>query len=274
MKIEYLPHENEIVKKKFRKDGKQYYRSTCRSCGKIVEYSHGGKPSECPYCSCDDYVKPITETRLFRLQDKYLKTRDDSILWSMFIIFREYSASLIKKSLPSTFTYHYQKVEEKASDLALIMFEEYKNKSHFKIMKSFGAYLNTKVPQVLWNKRDQNEENHESLSAEYFEGSDVEVQEVYNKLEMTSLSSEYQEYLEKKRDKKELYNGINQVLEQIFKEIKNNYENYYYILSVIGVWHYIKKQGHMENFYDTFGINVKEAVDRSMVLFYEFLQEH
>ena len=133
MEINYLPHEQEITKKKYRRKGQQFYRSTCRSCGGIVEYAHGEKPSHCPHCKEDDYIKPVTETRLFLLQDKYLKTRDDSILWSMYILFKEYSVSMIKKSLPSTFSYHYQDVEEKAGDLALIMFEQYKNKPNFQI---------------------------------------------------------------------------------------------------------------------------------------------
>ena len=73
MKLEKLPHENEVLKYKFKKNGKQYYRNTCRTCGSHIEYTHGKKPLVCPKCGDPDYIKPITETRLFLLQKKYMQ---------------------------------------------------------------------------------------------------------------------------------------------------------------------------------------------------------
>ena len=87
MKVNKLPHENTVIKKKFRKGGKQYYQNTCRACGKHIEYTHGDKPVICPYCGEEDYIKPLTETRLFLLQKTYLENRNDEVLWSMYILF-------------------------------------------------------------------------------------------------------------------------------------------------------------------------------------------
>jgi predicted RNA-binding Zn-ribbon protein involved in translation (DUF1610 family) len=273
METNKLPHETNVVKKKYRKEGRQYYKNTCRSCGKHIEYKHGDKPAICPYCGEEDYIKPLTETRLFLLQKKYLKTREDEVLWSMYVLFREYSASLIKKSLPSTFTYHYQDVEEKASELALIMFEQYKNKPNFEIIKSFGAYLNSKVPQVLWNKREKNEQSHTSIYAHVCEG-EHEVIHMTDYFGYDPIFKEYNEYFKEKQKTKDLYDGISKLLSTIFDRIKDNQDVYYYILSMIGICRFIKKSGRIEEFYEAFGSKVKPLVDKTMVLIYQFLKEY
>jgi predicted RNA-binding Zn-ribbon protein involved in translation (DUF1610 family) len=273
MKTNKLPHETNVIKKKYRKEGRQYYKNTCRSCGKHIEYKHGDKPAICPYCGEEDYIKPLTETRLFLLQKKYLKTREDEVLWSMYVLFREYSVSLIKKSLPSTFTYHYQDVEEKASELALIMFEQYKNKPNFEIIKSFGAYLNSKVPQVLWNKREKNEQSHTSIYAHVCEG-EHEVIHMTDYFGYDPIFKEYNEYFKEKQKTKDLYDGISKLLSTIFDRIKDNQDVYYYILSMIGICRFIKKSGRIEEFYEAFGSKVKPLVDKTMVLIYQFLKEY
>lgn len=271
-----LPYEKKIIKGKSKdENGRVVYESTCALCGKVVSYIHGEKPELCPYCNQEDYIKPKTETRLFRLQDQWLDTRDKEVLGSMYLIMVEYAQSLIKKSLPPTFIYHYDKVDEKASDAANLIIDYYLSKPHFKIEKSFGGYINTKIREVLWNKKDQEEDNHESIYQVVSDDVDKEILEVTDVLGLNSLFGNFEEYVQRERDKDYMLQGLKSIVKSISERIKNDHGNYYQIITLVGINYFIRNQSDMIKFYDIYkDEKVKQLIDKSMLIVYEFIKEH
>lgn len=270
-----LPFEQPITKKKYRKNGDVYYENSCVLCEKIVTYKHGEKPEICPYCKQEDYVKPTTETRLFHLQNKFLDNRDKEILGSMYILMKDYAGSLIKKVLPRSFTYHYDKVDEKASDAVNTIIDYYLNNEMFQIEKSFAGYINTKVREVLWSKKNQQEDNHESIYSYINSDIETEILNAATILDLDSLFPQFDEYLDREQTKSEILEGIEALIESIAERIKEEYGYYYQLLSLLGVYFYVINQGDIGKFYDNFqNIQIKELVDKCMVIVYEFIKEH
>ena len=271
-----LPYEDKIVKRKSKdKEGRVQYESTCALCGRVVTYAHGEKPLVCPYCSQEDYIKPKTETRLFRLQDEWIRTRNNEVLGSLYLIMVDYAQSLIKKSLPATFTYHYSQIDEKASDAANLIIEYYLSKPHFQIEKSFGGYINTKIREVLWNKKDQEEDNHESIHSFINDEVDKEILEVTNVLGLDSLFGDFEEYTQRERDKDYMLNGLKSIIKSISTKILKDYGAYYQLITLIGIKYFIENQSDMKKFYAIYSEKIiKKLIDKSMLIVYEFIKEH
>jgi len=271
-----LKHEDPIIKEKYKSNGKVVYKNTCSYCGNIVEYEHGKKPEKCPHCNKESYIKPFTETRLFRLQQKYIETKNKEILGNMFIILKSYSSSLIKKLLPRTFTYHYEKVEEKASDATNLIMRYYLTNDNFSIEQSFAGYLNTKIREVLWNKKDQDEDNHLSIHSYVSEEIDKEIIDTTNLLGLESLYDEtFEKYLEEQSGKHNLLEGLKKIIELISQRIFEEYGRNYQLIILMGISHYIDNQGKMKNFYEMYSDDeIQDLVDRAMILIYEYIKEH
>jgi DNA-directed RNA polymerase subunit RPC12/RpoP len=271
-----LPFEKLIIKKKQKtRDGKVLYKNTCAYCGDVVDYIHGMKPEVCPYCNSEDYIKPVTETRLFLLQKEFFKHKNKEVLGSMYLIMVEYAESLVKKTLPDTFKRHFNKVKEKATDAVNLVISYYLEKPGFKIEKSFAGYLKTKIKQVLWNKKLQNEENHESIYGVINENIDKEILQLPDVLGFETLFPHYSDYRQREHDKEELIKGLENVIETISNTIGIEYNSYYKLLTLIGIFQYITNQGQLEKFYATFGaLDLKELINKSMVIVYEFLKDH
>lgn len=271
-----LPYEDKIIKRKSKDENNRVvYESTCALCGQVVSYTHGEKPDVCPHCHQEDYIKPKTETRLFRLQDQWLATKDKEILGSMYVLMSEYTQSLIKKSLPNTFTYHYDLIEEKASDAVNLIIDYYISKPHFKIEKSFGGYINTKIREVLWNKKDQEEDNHESIYQSVNEDVEKEMLEVTDVLGLNSLFGNFEEYIQRERDKDYMLQGLQSIVKSMSDRIKDDHGYYYQIITLIGVKHFIINQSDMKKFYEIYkDETIKELIDKCMLIIYEFIKEH
>lgn len=138
------------------------YNKICAYCGVSISYRRGEKPDSCPGCGKERWLKPETETKLFLLQKKYLKTRDSYILGSMYLILKSYASSIIKKVVSGKFRYDFDWLAMKAHDATNRLLIYYLAKPNFKVEQSFGSYLQWKVKEVLYTNK--NEENHDSLN--------------------------------------------------------------------------------------------------------------
>ncbi len=283
--MKMFSYEEYITQEKFKVKDKVFYRQTCSFCGNIVEFFHGEKPSTCPHCNKENYIKPFTETRLFLLQKKFLesgskiKYRNKQILSSMYQLLMEYSQSIVKKELPNTFTHHYEKVEEKAHDAVNLIISQFLEKEDFKIEVSFGGLLKFKVREVLFAPKIKKEECHESIHHHITEGIEKEILEASDILNIENISSpnntqSYFDYELTDSYKVQLLEKIKKLFDKIISELKTNFNIYYVLLTVIGILVWIKKSGDMEEFYDNFGTESKDLIDKSMVFFYEMLQEN
>ncbi len=273
---------NTNVHKKNRIDGKIEYEKICVYCTKDVKYFHGKKPQVCPHCGESDYIKPPTETRLFLLQDKYFQNRDSKYLSEMFIILKTYAASIIKKNLPKDFIYHYDQLDEKAQDAATLFIEYYLVHNNFRVEKSFGGYLQWKVKEVLWNKKLQREEDHESLnylSTKAWKDSDhaqVIDRTMFANMKPLYGADEDHTLVPHINNTEDLILGIESIINGSMIEIKKLYiSNYYILIILFGICLIMegKTDVYMDKFYHYFGSEIKKDVDKIKLLIYRFIKE-
>jgi hypothetical protein len=266
------------VNSKKRIDGKTKYEKICVYCTKEVTYFHGRKPQQCPHCGADNYIKPPTETDLFLLQSKYHKTKDQKYLEKMFIILKSYAASIIKKNLPKDFVYHYDKLDEKAQDAASLFIEYYLVHDNFVVEKSFGGYLQWKVKEVLWNKKAQREEDHESLNSTFMsdDSHSKELLDVTTFAHITPLYGTVEDHtIDKTTDQNDLVEGIMNIIEQSMIQLYKLYSKTQalLILNAICLTMEGKTDLYMDKYYHQFGSFLKEDVDLVKLLIYRFIKE-
>lgn len=288
--IEKIPEFNT---KQVDSAGNVVYSVVCAYCGREVQYRHSEKPAKCPHCGSTDYRKPKTETMLFNLQRQYLDGRDQETLSRMYLILCDYAKSIIKKHLPRNFTYHYGHVEEKATDAANLLIENYLSKNQFKVENSFAGYLQWRVKEVLWNKRTRREEDHESLNAhiEKEDSSSPELVDLANQLDEQPVSgfslghpqgqtSQVETtVLTNEALRGDLQAGLYELLSRMLTQIGQEYSTLtkYIVLGALCLrierGYYQDGEAALNRYYVRFGTETKELVDKAMLLFYRFIKE-
>lgn len=268
-----------VVKDKKKTEKGSFYRRTCSYCGNVVEFFHSKKPDVCPFCGSTNYIKPKTETKLFLLQKKYFETKDRDYLARMYEILVQYARSKIKTELgrKQITKYHYEGIDMKAMDAASLIIEQYLIRPSFKIDQSFSGYLDYKIPEVLYNKKERREEAHISYNATVFdsEGEEVELQDLGKDFNFSYIFGDENEYLQRLLDKRELFSGLEKILNQIVKNVTENYDKKDCLNLLLGLW--ISLSGNrnldMDNFYRYFGSDYKQFIDMSILFIYEFIKE-
>lgn len=274
--IDQIPeyHEKEILS-----DNTTLYRVTCAYCGNEVQFKHSAKPSRCPHCGEKDYRKPKTETQLFKLQREYLNG-DTEALGPLYLILKDYAKSIIKKNIPREFTYHFDKIEEKSSDAANLMIEQYLVKPGFKVDYSFGGYLQWKVKEVLWNKKVRKEENHDSLNS-YLETEDDNIEGIDILSDHVKMFHEHAQEIDYAASnefyKKDTEYGLSQVVDTIMKRVSTEYSTLSKLLLLGALLVKIDISGEsdalLHRYYAVFGTDIKHLVDKSLLVMYQFLKE-
>lgn len=272
----------EITHTKKKVDGRIKYEKVCSFCGEEVSYFHGNKPSKCPHCGAENYIRPPTETKLFLLQEQYLANRDEESLSKMFVILKRYAKSMIKKLLPKNFTYHYGKIDEKAEDAVTLLIENYLESNDFRIEQSFGGYLQWKVKEVLWNKKLQREENHFSLQQSVFTDIDSAsstneiIDMMTNEHEIQPLYGTIDDHTQDfEVHKDDVVEGIDTIIDRILQELRPYYSFSTLLLVLIGICLRIegKSSLYMSNFYSHFGSHLQDDIDMAMLMIYRFIKE-
>jgi hypothetical protein len=267
------------IKKESENDKHKMIKSTCVYCAKEVVYFHGEKPDLCPHCGSDQYKKPPTETKLFLLQKKYLETKDQQYLTDMFKILKEYATSLTKKNLPKEFKYHYDKIEEKAVDAASLFLECYLAHSDFKVNTSFGGQLQYKVKEVLWDKKNQREEKHESLNKAVSHEDDFNESELINVPTSVKMKPLYgvpdDPTFDVEQKTSDLMSGIERIINSHLNDLKEKESNYFTLKVLLGICIIIEGRGDidLDKFFYYFGSAVKEDVVHLKLLIYKYITE-
>lgn len=267
------------IESKEKIDGKVKYDKICVYCLQEVSFYHGKKPERCPYCGAKNYIKPPTETKLFILQNKFLATRNKEYLSQMFILLKSYASSIIKKLLPKSFTYNYEHVDEKAEDVATLFIEYYLAHPEFKIEKSFGGLLQWRVKEVLWNKKDQREDNHSSLDKQLSEDEGTSGKEMLDIVDLSHVQPFYGTGIgqeDRRIEGDDLVDGLCKVIESISETLKSYNSKFIVYYTLLGICLSIENHSslYMDKFYHKFGSTLKEGVDLSMLLIYRFIKEH
>ena len=253
--------------------------STCVYCAKEVIYPHGEKPAQCPHCKSTHYIKPPTETKLFLLQKKYLETKEQRYLAEIFNILKEYAASMVKKILPNEFKYHYDKIEEKAEDAASLFIERYLTHSDFDITTSFGGQLQFKVKEVLWDRKLQGEENHESLNMPISNEDDANESEFIDTATIAKMKPLYGSVedptVDLEREKADLVHRIERTVDSYMIDLKKRESNCFSIKVLLGICRAIEEGSdfNMDEFSHLFGEALNEDVENIKQLIYKFIKE-
>jgi hypothetical protein len=128
--------------------------------------------------------KPITEQKLFALQETYLKNRDAKTKQEMFHIIMDYSRSLTLKKNKGKVYIPPSRIDEIALDCTLATLEKY-NEPSFRMFGSFAGYINWKVLEGLY--KPKYEDHNLSLNQKIDEDSCSEMGDLSSRLKFVDV---------------------------------------------------------------------------------------
>lgn len=127
--------------------------------------------------------KPQTEIDLDLLQEKFLADREDrEVLSEFFILLKTYARSLCLKETKNKKYLPPERVDEVATEAALLLVSQYK-KEGWKVNASFAGVLRWKVVEALY--KDAKEDMAGSLNAVIGESAEQEVIDILKKVGAT-----------------------------------------------------------------------------------------
>lgn len=249
----------------------------CSICKSMVSWEWGSKPTRCPHCNSVKFDKPTLEAQLFNLQEEFLeKDRDPEVLGRMFPIMKEYSRRVILKNLTGNARYDETRIDTKSSDTANKLTEYYLGKPEFRIIESFGFYLDKIAKQNMFAQKLKNIDQFEMSMEEYVERHE----ENSNAIDALQLESE--DYHERQEHEQESAINEEYVLGETMKFIevmvarlvreRGYHAAVYQILLLIAL---IKKTNkhYFHRVYRIHGQEYKEIFDKVEKSFYDFLHE-
>lgn len=250
----------------------------CGICEKVIGWYWGSKPERCPYCNSVSWDKPHDEAVLFNLQDRYLQSRDPSILGEMFPVLRVYAERIIKKNLAGNRKYDDLTLDTKASDSANKLIEYFLEKPAFYITDSWGFYLKKIVQQYMYAKRYKDvDQNEISLETPISETSDGNVQtlgsDLYRRYGAESAFST--EWAEKDMQRESLTMEVVQFIEFLFRKAEREADYRRAFLQLVLLWQFMNGQSkrYFNRFYDRFGAEYKAQHETVKLELSKFIQE-
>jgi hypothetical protein len=245
---------------------------TC-CCNKEVVWRHKSKPELCPHCENRYWDKPYTEFKLFTLQEKYLKTRDQKILGEMYKILKLYAKKLIVTMVKGKFYYKAEELEIKAHESACKLIFYYLEKPTFCIESSFGGYLNWPIRNVLY--ADKNEEGNDSLNC--LIDNEKELDEFLPGLSEVARKKMIVNFEENLIDKhSQIVDRLYKIVYKISNKINKEYGISESLLFLVGLRNKIK--GLSDNFMDSFylytGLETQKNIDKALFIIYKALKRY
>jgi hypothetical protein len=123
--------------------------------------------TKCIECRASHFNAPTNESKLFTLQEMYLKNKDSDILGKMYLIIYDIANNIIFKKLLNSGKFQQEDLEDKVSETAGKLITYYLKKPGFKIEDSFTSYITQIALYPLYNKKtklkDQNEMSLEEI---------------------------------------------------------------------------------------------------------------
>jgi len=244
-------------------DKKQYKRQ-CPICHKSIKWLYGKKPEVCPYCKSIKWDKPLDECTLFNLQKKYLKSKDKDILGEMYKVLYPYTKNIILKMLKRCSSYDDDKLADKVQDTVTYFLSYYLRKDYYCVTDSFGQILILGAHQQLHNKKVKNIDQKEfSYDRPMKEGEDSFLEEmVADKIPLE---------MEKDSIENDLINFIDKMYLSMYKSFGLRKA-----LLSLKLFHFYlinKRFDFFDNFYDVFGTDLKESLEKEKLALYEFISE-
>lgn len=302
-------------KNKFKKDGATWYRVPCSFCDKTIEFKHGdaNKIKTCPHCSESSnwLLKPKTERKLFELQEKYFSTldydkweaftkeivkkneddqnkeviqahlnqRDEKTLHEIYLLVFQYSESLIKKFLKTKgFTISRNQLQEHIQNVSFLFFENFTRKYNYKIVDSFAGFLNLKIIESMYSKKQKELDMTDSLDRIVIDGESskgTEMGELIDKFDINPLFGEKDKYSFDK-DTYDVVEDLKKVLELIVKAMDENSRSSRrrIMLALTALNLFLSKQDKkLANFFAIYGKDVKRDTENIKKQFRTYLRD-
>lgn len=285
-------------------NGSRIRRKFCHVCKRQLSFSIEHQPELCPYCNAKYWNKPRDERKLFILQDKYLESRRDSkYLGEMFLVIQSYAEILIKKRLRGKCVLKRYAIEEKASDAATKLIEQYLKRPTYEIATSFGSLLNRILNGVLYGNQQKREDKNVSLNSKVYGHSELgdnmerlapsirssssdqdqnskdcreDISETRKAPPLTPSYLQFDDSSFSNILKRNFSHEAPAVIESIMKAVRRNQGSQNSILLLIVFKNRLFRKPHpvtAKKIYRTYGLQLRENLDKTEMVIREFLKE-
>lgn len=296
------------TKLKFKRKGKTYYKIPCAYCETTIVVPHGSmsKITKCPHCSIESpwILKPITERKLFELQEEYMSQIDndlfqqfyeemqkeeeerdediirrhreqmnDRVLQKMYNLVLLYTESLMKKMLKNKgFKLAPDEFQDKLYQAAFNWYKQFTGKPGHFIELSWAGQLKYKIIEALYSQKD--DEQMDSLnrmvddSQNHNNSSLLDVSESFHVKPMWTNQVE-DPYEEIHHFEMELQKVLARIVESLSK--KGDYRDM--LITLIAFKYFVKRDMQKYNqILDCYGKIIKDNVESVQMILRRYLR--
>ena len=241
-------------------------KRVCANCHSIITYGYGTKPAVCPVCGNKWWDKPKDEFDLFVLQDDYINSgRSPEKLSLMYNGLIRYSENLIKRNLKGKAVLDLERIKEQAEDVALNFLEIYIKKEDYVVEFSFGGLLARYVAGVMYNKREQL--NDQLTSLDMMMADDMKLEDnMYKFMDMSPEKEKferdaYNEYIGSHPE--ELLDDLISIIHKKKKTVEKSNSKVETFLFLVAMRNIFLKNRRcsIDEFYDYYGDDLKFDID-------------
>lgn len=231
----------------------------------------------------NDYSnKPKIENTLFILQDEFIDSnRNPKILEKMYFVLDAYIRKLIVKKIRNKIYYDKSFLDEKTLDAIEKLFFYYLENKEFKIQGSFAGYLNLMLLDILYNRNEKEENDHDSLNKlvdNVNNGNNKKEKiDTLNNMAFSTLNNIVLD-TEKDLIEKDLY-YVKDVIELVnicYNKIKVERSINDSVLFLIGITHILNKEREefINKYYDYVGYEVCNYIKKTAYAIFSYLKNN
>jgi len=230
-----------------------------------------------------DYTdKPKIENTLFILQDEFIDSnRNPKVLEKMYFVLDNYIRKLIVKKIRNKIYYDKSFLDEKTLDTIEKLFFYYLENKEFKIQGSFAGYLNLMLLDILYNRSEKEENDHDSLNKLVDNvKNDSNKKEKIDTLNNTSFSTLNNTVLDTEKDliEKDLYyvRDILELVDKCYDKIKQDKGIKDSLLFVIGINYILNKEREefINRYYDYVGYDICNFIKKTAYAIFSYLKNN
>lgn len=247
-------------------EDKKLYEIKCSHCKQPIKYKRSEKPEKCYLCNHPYSMKPPMEYRLFKIQDKFLNDiHNEKVFKKFHLVLSAYIRRIILKKIKNKVFLTKEMIDEKVHDTISKLYIYY-SRPGFKIEGSFGGYIGQVLLDVLYNRKQVNEDGHDSLN---YKIAETEKRELID----TMFSYGYHTLMEHEHDvEKEVLDKdnfiINDIMNQIDviinKELKNKYSIKDICLYLLGLYFILNKDSkQFDEFNEVLNDDIKILLNKT-----------
>jgi hypothetical protein len=240
----------------------------------MIEHSLRYKPEVCPTCNHKYSMKPPLEYKLFCLQEKYFKNRNDrAVANQFFTVIAKYTYRLLLKKIKGKLSLDKRIVTDKVFYTTAKLFGYY-NKPFFVIENSFAGYINWVLLDALYNHKRRRDEDHDSLNDLLKDGKSEVLDNLVAIGYCTIVDTHRDAEIEVLAKNKFVIHKIIDIIDTMSELLKSmeDYETYY--LFLLGMYFFLNKENDifMNKYYAHVGTDITLYIKKTIGIIYERLR--